>query len=201
MEEDDEEEAKVRPDSLVTTSRPLHVQHECFGKASGVLQPQTYTSPDAKCIRCSECGKKNSMGRKRKSLSLSLHTFYLLPSDEHLSPQDFILHLHSTSRENRTCHWGFEPSNWRSYLHLNESAYYGRNSSSSNNEDDPVAASEVKLALRDLEEFKQRFRRSLKRKQVRRKCMCEPLLLFFFHFCGDVWCRSSGVRERQTMRS
>ncbi len=35
----------------------LHVQHECFGRARGVLQEELYTSPMARCIRCKECGE------------------------------------------------------------------------------------------------------------------------------------------------
>jgi hypothetical protein len=31
------------------------------------------------------------------------------------SPQKFVCHVHRF-RENRTCHWGFDSSNWRSYL-------------------------------------------------------------------------------------
>lgn len=77
-------------------------------------------------------------------------------ADDHMSPQDFILHLHSTNRENRTCHWGFDPSHWRSYIHLNEAAYFrGREK----------MAAEVKSALDALDEFKHRFAHpKLKRK-------------------------------------
>ena len=35
----------------------IHVQHECFGKASGSLYPTLYREPKAKCINCTICGK------------------------------------------------------------------------------------------------------------------------------------------------
>ena len=35
----------------------LHVQHECFGKATGTLYPALYRDPKAKCIKCTICGK------------------------------------------------------------------------------------------------------------------------------------------------
>lgn len=38
-------------------SDPVYIQHECFGTARGVLYPDLYTNPDAKCIRCSDCCK------------------------------------------------------------------------------------------------------------------------------------------------
>ena len=34
------------------------------------------------------------------------------------SPRNFILHLHPENRESQTCHWGFDASHWRSYLHI-----------------------------------------------------------------------------------
>ncbi|XP_059154839.1 ski oncogene-like [Physella acuta] len=68
------------------------VYHECFGKCKGMLNPDLYTSPESNCIRCSEC--------------------YGM-----FSPPKFVCHAHK-SLENRTCHWGFDSSNWRSYLLL-----------------------------------------------------------------------------------
>ena len=35
----------------------IFVQHECFGKATGLLYPALYKSPSAKCISCRTCGK------------------------------------------------------------------------------------------------------------------------------------------------
>lgn len=66
------------------------VYHECFGKCKGVCTPELYTDSNAHCIECVEC-----------------HGMF--------SPQKFVCHVHRF-RENRTCHWGFDSSNWRSYL-------------------------------------------------------------------------------------
>jgi hypothetical protein len=41
---------------------------------------------------------------------------------QYLDPADFVRHLH-TDRENRTCHWGFDPAHWRCYVHLDERVY------------------------------------------------------------------------------
>lgn len=68
------------------------VYHECFGKCKGVFSPELYTKEDAGCIECTEC--------------LGL-----------FSPLHFVCHSHK-SQENRTCHWGFDTANWRSYLLL-----------------------------------------------------------------------------------
>ncbi|XP_013082943.2 ski oncogene-like [Biomphalaria glabrata] len=68
------------------------VYHECFGKCKGILSPEHYVSPDSKCISCEDC--------------------YGM-----FSPPKFVCHSHK-SLENRTCHWGFDSSNWRSYLLL-----------------------------------------------------------------------------------
>ena len=35
----------------------IDVQHECFGKAWGKLNPKLYDSPESKCIKCIECCK------------------------------------------------------------------------------------------------------------------------------------------------
>ncbi|KAG8225722.1 hypothetical protein J437_LFUL008107 [Ladona fulva] len=70
----------------------FRVYHECFGKCEGICNPQLYTSRDARCIECVEC-------------------------HGHFSPQRFVCHAHRPS-ENRTCHWGFDSSNWRAYLLL-----------------------------------------------------------------------------------
>ncbi|XP_071450530.1 ski oncogene-like isoform X2 [Hetaerina americana] len=70
----------------------FRVYHECFGKCEGICSPQLYTCRDARCIECAEC----------RGL---------------FSPQRFVCHAHRPS-ENRTCHWGFDSSNWRAYLLL-----------------------------------------------------------------------------------
>ena len=66
------------------------VYHECFGKCKGICTPELYTDNNANCIECVEC-----------------HGMF--------SPQKFVCHVHRFL-ENRTCHWGFDSSNWRSYL-------------------------------------------------------------------------------------
>lgn len=68
------------------------VYHECFGKCKGIFYSELFDYEDASCIECLECGCK-------------------------FSPQKFVRHAHS-QLENRTCHWGFDSTNWRSYLLL-----------------------------------------------------------------------------------
>ncbi|RWS17192.1 Cs ski like protein-like protein [Dinothrombium tinctorium] len=70
----------------------LRVYHECFGKSTGIYFPSLYTSANDKCIMCCEC-------------------------EGMFTPQKFVCHSHK-SKENRTCHWGFDSNNWRSYLML-----------------------------------------------------------------------------------
>lgn len=68
----------------------IKVYHECFGKCRGVCMPELYTDSSARCIECAEC-----------------HGLF--------APQTFVCHAHRYL-ENRTCHWGFDSSNWRAYL-------------------------------------------------------------------------------------
>ncbi|XP_025156492.1 ski oncogene isoform X2 [Harpegnathos saltator] len=68
------------------------VYHECFGKCKGIFDADLFETDDSVCIECLECG----------------YSF---------SPQRFVRHAHR-SLENRTCHWGFDSANWRSYLLL-----------------------------------------------------------------------------------
>ncbi|XP_054266434.1 ski oncogene-like isoform X1 [Macrosteles quadrilineatus] len=68
----------------------IKVYHECFGKCKGVCMPELYTDSSARCIECTEC-----------------HGLF--------APQTFVCHAHRYL-ENRTCHWGFDSSNWRAYL-------------------------------------------------------------------------------------
>lgn len=74
------------------TPDSFKVYHECFGKCKGIFNPEMYNSADAKCIQCVDC----------------LGSF---------STQKFVCHSHK-ALENRTCHWGFDSANWRSYLLL-----------------------------------------------------------------------------------
>lgn len=68
------------------------VYHECFGKCKGIFDAELFATDDSPCIECLECGYQ-------------------------FSPQRFVRHAHR-SLENRTCHWGFDSANWRSYLLL-----------------------------------------------------------------------------------
>ncbi|XP_057335596.1 ski oncogene [Microplitis mediator] len=68
------------------------VYHECFGKCKGIFDADLFDSEDSACIECLECGCQ-------------------------FSPQRFVRHAHRPL-ENRTCHWGFDSTNWRSYLLL-----------------------------------------------------------------------------------
>jgi len=68
----------------------IPVLHECFGGCRGLFWPSDYQSPSSVCVECIECRGC-------------------------LSPEQFISHSHTTA-ENRTCHWGFDSKNWRSYL-------------------------------------------------------------------------------------
>ncbi|XP_022238635.1 ski oncogene-like isoform X2 [Limulus polyphemus] len=116
----------VLPNSEIRGKHLLkfRVAHRCFGKCIGVLVPDLYTTPYAKCIECTECyGAMN--------------------------PEVFVCHAHH-SKENRTCHWGFDSSNWRAYVML------------SNDEE------EKEKLQQHLEDVKARFERtqSRKRKQM-----------------------------------
>lgn len=93
----------------------FRVYHQCFGKCEGLCRPELYSSPESGCIECMDCG--------------------LL-----LSPADFVGHAHR-SVENRTCHWGFDAANWRSYLLL-----------ARRQQDKPI-----EVLLRQLDEFKNRY--------------------------------------------
>ncbi|KAF5270623.1 hypothetical protein FQA39_LY01361 [Lamprigera yunnana] len=70
------------------------VYHECFGKCRGICVPDLYTAKDGRCIECIDCSGA-------------------------FTPQQFVCHVHR-ELENRTVHWGFDSSNWRSYLHISK---------------------------------------------------------------------------------
>ena len=80
--------------------RHFPVIHRCFGKLSGICFLDVFTSPSAPCIECAEC-----------------HGLF--------SPRHFVLHSHR-SMEYRVCHWGFDSSNWRHYLHVPEEEEIGQ---------------------------------------------------------------------------
>uniref|UniRef100_A0A182SXG8 c-SKI SMAD4-binding domain-containing protein n=1 Tax=Anopheles maculatus TaxID=74869 RepID=A0A182SXG8_9DIPT len=76
-------------------NRSFRVYHRCFGKGEGLFLPELYSYEEPTCIECAEC----------RGL---------------FSPQKFVCHQHEP-QEIRTCHWGFNSSNWRSYIHVVES--------------------------------------------------------------------------------
>ena len=88
--------ALLRNDTGTPPNHPspnsFKVYHECFGKSKGLFNPDAYTASSSSCIQCMDCGMW-------------------------LSPQKFVCHSHK-ALENRTCHWGFDSANWRSYLLL-----------------------------------------------------------------------------------
>lgn len=101
-----------------------------------------------------------------------------------LDPQSFVRHLHS-ERENRTCHWGFDASHWRSYVHLSDVYYKKSKDDIRNGKISPAASSTDTEAEADqrasperaqvfLDDVKRRFRsnRKLTRKQVSPDCNC-----------------------------
>lgn len=67
------------------------VFHDCFGKTRGLYRPDLYATPVSACIQCCECEA-------------------LFP------PHKFVAHSHQP--RSRTCLWGFDSLNWRSYLLL-----------------------------------------------------------------------------------
>lgn len=87
-----EKKVCVKTDSDEEVITKFKVYHECFGKCKGVFDGNLFESDDSVCIECVECGCQ-------------------------FSPQRFVRHAHR-SLENRTCHWGFDSANWRSYLLL-----------------------------------------------------------------------------------
>lgn len=79
---------------LERTEKSFKVYHECFGKCKGLFVPELYTSPNAACIQCLDC-----------RLMFPTHKF--------------VVHSHKR-QENRTCHWGFDSTNWRAYILLDQ---------------------------------------------------------------------------------
>ncbi|VDL56910.1 unnamed protein product [Hymenolepis diminuta] len=71
----------------------IDVRHDCFGTEKGRIYPHLYASANSPCIACRTCNKL-------------------------FSPQDFVGHTHSVNESDSCCHWGFDSTNWRSYLQL-----------------------------------------------------------------------------------
>ncbi|KFB46187.1 AGAP007776-PA-like protein [Anopheles sinensis] len=73
----------------------FRVYHRCFGKCEGIFTPELYgAGEEPACIECCKC---NGM----------------------FTPQEFVCHQHEP-QEIRTCHWGFNSSNWALYIHVDE---------------------------------------------------------------------------------
>lgn len=70
----------------------FRVYHRCFGKCEGEFTPALYSFKEPACIRCRVCQGM-------------------------FSPQKFVCHQHDR-QEIRTCHWGFNSSNWHAYIHV-----------------------------------------------------------------------------------
>jgi len=85
-------EAQARLPSTPKPKTQVAVYHCCFGKCKGVLWEDLYLGPGVPCVECEEC-----------------HGMF--------SPERFVSHAHQ-NLEKRTCHWGFEADNWRTYLLL-----------------------------------------------------------------------------------
>ena len=102
------------------------IQHDCFGRCEGLVLPEAYTTPTARCIECLQC-------------------------EGLFSPQKFVCHAHENV-ENRTCHWGFDSKNWRTYIKLSED----------------YAEGEIERHAKVMEDFKNRYNssNSAKRRQV-----------------------------------
>lgn len=87
-----EEKIRNKQEDADDSIARFKVYHECFGKCKGIFDADLFDCEDAACIECLECGCQ-------------------------FSPQRFVRHAHRPL-ENRTCHWGFDSTNWRSYLLL-----------------------------------------------------------------------------------
>ncbi|GAA51234.1 Ski oncogene [Clonorchis sinensis] len=122
-----------------TSTEPIPVIHECFGRQLGFIHAHLYTEPSSKCIECRTC-----------------HRLF--------APDQFVGHTHTVTEVDNLNHWGFDSNNWRCYLRL----YTGRRSrpgsterstvqelsDDESNRQDSVASVQVH---RRLEEFKIKF--------------------------------------------
>ena len=127
------------------------VQHDCFGRCEGLVLPEAYTTPTARCIECLHC-------------------------EGLFSPQKFVCHAHDNV-ENRTCHWGFDSNNWRTYIKLSED----------------YKEEEVERHAKVMEDFKNRYNssNSSKRRQVS-DIIYTKINLICLYFCTS-W---TGLRPK-----
>lgn len=135
-------------DESKKASSSILVRHKCFGRCKGRYYPNKFTSLSSKCIQCEDCS-------------------------EFLSPDRFVVHSHSKNQETRTCHWGFDSSNWRFYIHL------------------PTDFEDVKEYQAILKEMKTRFKQPTATKRpapvdVRSADTLIYRLFFYIYFSGFV---------------
>ncbi|EUB55554.1 Ski oncogene [Echinococcus granulosus] len=114
----------------------IDVRHDCFGTQRGRVYPHLYNSVTSPCIVCRTCNKL-------------------------FSPQDFVGHTHSVNESDGCCHWGFDSTNWRSYLQLDIDSVgrqkkVKRESSESGEEENPDVRT-----YRALRDFKVKFLKPL----------------------------------------
>ena len=122
------------------------IQHDCFGRCEGLVLPEAYTTPTARCIECLQC-------------------------EGLFSPQKFVCHAHENV-ENRTCHWGFDSKNWRTYIKLSED----------------YAEEEIERHAKVMEDFKNRYNssNSAKRRQVSKDFLFLSRILIRPHLGMDI---------------
>ena len=119
------------------------IQHDCFGRCEGLVLPEAYTTPTARCIECLQC-------------------------EGLFSPQKFVCHAHENV-ENRTCHWGFDSKNWRTYIKLS----------------DDYAEEEIERHAKVMEDFKNRYNSS---NSAKRRQVSEHFLFFLITSCAHLIC-------------
>ncbi|VDN96061.1 unnamed protein product [Rodentolepis nana] len=114
----------------------IDVRHDCFGSEKGRIYPHLYTSVNSPCIACRTCNKL-------------------------FSPQDFVGHTHSVNESDSCCHWGFDSTNWRSYLQLDiDSNTRHKKAKRDNSESEEEENPDVRT-YRALRDFKVKFLKPL----------------------------------------
>ena len=109
----------------------IDVRHDCFGTQRGRVYPHLYTSTNSPCIVCRTCNKL-------------------------FSPQDFVGHTHSVNESDSCCHWGFDSTNWRSYLQLDIDSVSRQKKVKRENESGEEESPDVRT-YRALRDFKVKF--------------------------------------------
>lgn len=108
----------------------IDVTHDCFGRQKGRVYPLLYKTTASECILCHGCGKL-------------------------FSPTGFVGHHHGETEVENCIHWGFNSTNWRSYLHLDTEALNSRkNVKHESSEAEPCGSV---AAYQMFEDFKLKF--------------------------------------------